>query len=342
MLSWIQAIEVKSTLLKIVYCHFMSAACILSLLVCPPYIQTVYANDSAAAIAAGGIQLTRQENISMEKEELFISKDKITVAYEFRNVTDKDITTEIAFPIPEFGVLSTLHGIPSFGDFKVFINGKSIFYETEIKAFIKGKDVTSILKENGIQPETFGGFVADEINDGDSYVVNRLPAEKINQLMAFGIFKDSSPEHWPEWTGVIKYHWKQTFPARQVVSIRHEYKPVVGGSVNPHEYTEQVVDCLDKSTISSLDQVGHGCGWIKYILTTANTWKTPIGDFILRIEPDKDKNSGKTTDMKLCWDGPDVFNDKGGEINIHLKNYVPQKELTVLFFFLDPEFWRKN
>lgn len=106
-------------------------------------------------------------------------------------------------------------------------------------------------------------------------------------------------------------------------------------------YTEQVVDCLDKSTISALDQVGHGCEWIKYILTTANTWKTPIDDFILRIEPDKDKNSGKATDMKLCWDGPDLYNDKG-EIKIHLKNFVPQKELTVLFFYLDPESWKRN
>jgi hypothetical protein len=214
MFSWIQAIDVKSTLLKILYCHFLSATCILSLLVCPLYIQTVYANDSAAAIAAGGIQLTRQENISVEKEELFISKDKITVAYEFRNVTDKDITTEIAFPIPEFGAFSTVGPNPSFRDFRVFINDKSIPYQTEVKAFVKEKEVTSILQEYGIMPETFGGFVADESNEGSSYVVNRLSSEKINHLIAAGAIKDNKPEHWPEWTVAIKYHWTQSFPAR--------------------------------------------------------------------------------------------------------------------------------
>jgi hypothetical protein len=329
--------------LKKTDCLFMVlAGCLILFFLSVSPVCNSYANDSAAAIAAGGIQLTRQENISMEKEVLFISKDKVTVDYEFKNLTDKDITTEIAFPIPEYGVLSTLHGIPAFHDFKVFINGKSISYETEIKAFVKGKDVTSMLKDNSIVPETFGGFMADETIERNSHIVSHLSEKKINQLIAFGVFKDGSPGYWPEWTVAIKYHWKQTFPAHKVLSVRHEYKPVVGGSASPHENTELVADCLDKSTVSAIDKAGYGCGWLKYILTTANTWKTPIGDFILRIEPEKDKNSGKATDMKLCWDGPDLYNDKEGEINIHLKNYVPKKELTVLFYYMDPEFWNKE
>jgi hypothetical protein len=327
---------------EFVLCLSKLTACCLCLLFASVFsLSVAYANDSAAAVAAGGILLARQENISMEKEVLVIRKDKVTVDYEFKNLSDKDITTEVAFPIPEFDVLSTIRGIPAFYDFKVFINEKPIPYETEIKALVEGKDVTSILHENGIQPETFGGFKADETNERSSYIVNQLSEEKIEQLITFGVFKNSV-EHWPEWTVAIKYHWKQTFPAHQVVSIRHEYKPVAGGSADPHNSIEQVADCLDKVTVSVLEKSGYGCGWIKYILTTANTWKTPIGDFILKIEPQKDKNSGKATDMKLCWDGPDLSNDKGGDINIHLKNYVPKKELTVLFYYLDPEFWKSN
>jgi hypothetical protein len=60
------------------------------------------ADDGAASIAAGGIVMTRESRITMAKEVLFISESKVVVDYDFRNDTDADITTEIAFPIPDF------------------------------------------------------------------------------------------------------------------------------------------------------------------------------------------------------------------------------------------------
>jgi len=56
------------------------------------------ANDGAASTAAGGIQLGHEERISLEKERLTISVSKIIVEYEFLNETDKDVSTEVAFP----------------------------------------------------------------------------------------------------------------------------------------------------------------------------------------------------------------------------------------------------
>jgi hypothetical protein len=72
----------------------------LVLIGCP--VAVALANDSAASTAAGGIQLRREANISMEKERLTISQDKVKVEYEFLNQTDNDITTEVAFPIPPY------------------------------------------------------------------------------------------------------------------------------------------------------------------------------------------------------------------------------------------------
>ena len=60
------------------------------------------ANDSDASVALGGVQLTREPRISMESERLTISLSKITVEYEFLNESDKDITTDVAFPIPPY------------------------------------------------------------------------------------------------------------------------------------------------------------------------------------------------------------------------------------------------
>jgi hypothetical protein len=65
--------------------------------------------------------------------------------------------------------------------------------------------------------------------------------------------------------------------------------------------------------------------WVKYILTTANTWKTPIRDFELEVEYPEGEL------VSLCWDGklqrtgPRTFKSA-------LKDFVPKKELKVYFF----------
>jgi hypothetical protein len=61
-----------------------------------------FADDSAASIAAGGLVARRETRIVMAKEVLEISPTKVIVEYDFRNDTDEDVTTEVAFPIPPY------------------------------------------------------------------------------------------------------------------------------------------------------------------------------------------------------------------------------------------------
>ena len=60
------------------------------------------ADDSAASIAAGGLVARRETRIVMAKEVLRISPNKVVVDYDFRNDTDQDVTTEVAFPVPPY------------------------------------------------------------------------------------------------------------------------------------------------------------------------------------------------------------------------------------------------
>jgi hypothetical protein len=61
------------------------------------------ADDGAASIAAGGLVLMKREpRIVMAKEVLSISAKSVLVDYDFRNDSDEDITTEVAFPIPPY------------------------------------------------------------------------------------------------------------------------------------------------------------------------------------------------------------------------------------------------
>ena len=90
----------------------------------------------------------------MESEDLEISVRRVTVAYHFRNQTDRDIEAIVGFPLPP------IHGgdlyyepvrLPSkdsenFVGFQVTENGIAIKPEVESRAFLNGRDFTTRLQ----------------------------------------------------------------------------------------------------------------------------------------------------------------------------------------------------
>lgn len=110
--------------------------CALALLLGVP--ACVSANDSVAALGAGGIVIGKTDSITMEKEDLFISESKIRVSYLFRNTSNQDITTRVAFPVPEFPESPDMDiGLDVNSNnpmgFSVKVDGKKVPFDTEIK-----------------------------------------------------------------------------------------------------------------------------------------------------------------------------------------------------------------
>jgi hypothetical protein len=58
------------------------------------------ANDTEAELATGGLVFTKSDDIEMQSENLFISMKEIRVQYHFYNHSNRDIITQIAFPMP--------------------------------------------------------------------------------------------------------------------------------------------------------------------------------------------------------------------------------------------------
>jgi hypothetical protein len=69
---------------------------------------------------------------------------------------------------------------------------------------------------------------------------------------------------------------------------------------------------------------------VAYVLTTANTWKTPIRDFELVVE----NRVGEQ--VAFCWDGR-IQPAGPRTLRSRLADFVPAKELTVFFFRVVPE-----
>lgn len=301
------------------------------------------ANDSAVEIAVGGIQARKEERVLMEKERLFISRDVVEVEYEFRNLTDQPVTTEIAFPIPPYTFEAYSSMNDQFAAFQAWVDGREIEVKKDIRAFVGQREITALLQQTGITIESHGWFDPFEPNSarkGKVYEVLSLPKVTVQTLKNAGTFDSARDEYWPAWEVRKNYHWTQTFPPHALVKIKHRYEPSFG-----YTYTNigQVPDVFSGACMSGemlkefqrriskrkqADPESHdllGADWVSYILTTANTWKTPIHDFELIVE----KKPG--TELSFCWDGP-VERVGDNRYRAHKTDFVPKEELKVYFF----------
>ncbi|WP_243374127.1 DUF4424 family protein [Geotalea sp. SG265] len=304
---------------------------------------SAYANDSAVEVSVGGLKLRKEHSVLMETERLFISKELVRVEYEFRNTSKIPVSSEVAFPLPAILYENPdYQGGRYFDDFKAWSDGKAIKLEKEVKAFVKKRDVTAELRKAGISIGEFGYFAPG----GDNEITKLNPAVK-KKLVSIGALKapgnkDRDLDYWPEWEIRITYHWRQEFPPGAVVHIRHEYPPVPGyRPVQVPKLKREFKDtCLNdsafkeaKNRISKKMQKEPGinnyftASWVSYILTTANTWQTPIKDFEMSVKGEKDDL------VSFCWDG--VIEKTGeAEYRIRRTDFVPKKDLKV--YFLNP------
>ncbi|MGO9416099.1 MAG: DUF4424 family protein [Syntrophobacteraceae bacterium] len=359
---------------------------IIAVLLCCLIPAWVCANDSAVETAAGGLQLRNEKRVSIAKERLYIGKQfigrepsnlphlqykyRVNVEYEFMNGSSKDVTTEVAFPLPQFSYPSDdLIQDRKVSGFKVEVDGKEQPFETVVRAIAKGRDVTDLLKGYGIEIESFGNFSEESLgagqyqkdllkkygiekkSSGDSnenssetgkYQVERLPKEAQARLKAAGALDAALA---PNWSVSITYHWKQTFPAGKVVRVRHEYDAIPGFSLDSD--LSRYLSTLEKGCFNTELKRGLQAAqkaapasnsggevlvqseWVKYILTTAKTWKMPIRDFELVVEaPEGDF-------VSFCWNGK-TEKLSNNRFRATAKDFVPNRELLIYFFSIMP------
>jgi hypothetical protein len=312
-------------------------------------------NDSQIEVAAGGIRPRKESRISLEKERLTVSIKKVTVEYEFLNLTSQDIVTEVGFPMPpyEYTEGNGWGGAWSFTDFRVWVDGREVHYQTESRAKVKEADYTDLLHHLGIDVQTFDHHDPLVVTDGlrieedtSKQRIEKLPKSTKENLARLGLI---DPKYeCPTWTVLRTYYWTQRFPARQIVKVRHEYTPVFGfGPFLPEELQSKLKDaCIEPSLQEKLNTLwakGPGrmgdwyvnASWVKYVLTTANNWKTPIKDFELIVERPEWTEKGSYF-VSLCWDGKVRRSDERYFV-AQEANFVPRHELAVYYLRPGPE-----
>lgn len=311
----------------------------------------LHADDEAIAIAAGGIQPRKETRISMQRERLTIGLNKVIVDFWFLNQSDKAVTTEVGFPVPPYRWNSWEPGdVRDFSDFRVWVNDKEVKYKTDVRAKLHGTDYTDLLHRLGF-PIDYAEYSAHGEVDPQRPISNLSQSQK-TKLLHLGLIQPESTYTWEynyEWYDYKTYHWVQTFPAHQIVHIRHEYTPQVGyrGFAPNKFHVEMKGACLSPTAERNLIAISKKnleakkrlpgdsflyARWVKYILTSANTWKTPIKDFELIVQTPKPISPAAQAPylVGLCWKGKIQQLDENHFV-VRAKNFVPSHELTVYF-----------
>jgi hypothetical protein len=322
------------------------------------------ANDSSAAIGLGGLELTRNDAISMDSEELLLSSKRVTVKYRFTNTSTKDVETLVSFPLPaipaDIDAYMGDQGYPDWStdlEFKTLVDGKPIKLEMrEVVTIIgkpNGKDVSARLKALGWPVKYWADHKFEE-------TLQDLPDAQKAALVVEGLLRKDvmGPYVRPNWQVATHVTRTQRFAAGKTVTVEHSYKPVMGGSVGGmllKQYRKDSPDylkayCVDKSFLKGFDakmaaqakaakKKGEENGyiyvedWLSYVLKSGANWRGPIKDFRLIV----DKGSASNM-VSFCMDG--VKKISSTQFEVRKSNFEPAKDLDILIVrFSDSADW---
>ncbi|MER8440337.1 DUF4424 domain-containing protein [Mesorhizobium sp. M1312] len=309
----------------------------------------VFANDSIAELGTGGLILSRSDAVAMESEDLYISPEKVTVDYVFRNNTDEDVDAIVAFPMPDIeGDPNEMPAIPdgqsdNFLGFEVTIEGVAAKPQLEQKAFALGIDISADLKAQNVPFYPFG--------DAARAALAKLPQAVADDWVDRGlIIEDTADDgsgmktvYVPFWQLRSTYWWRSTFPANRAVHVAHRYKPSVGGTSSVSFFYDGQFQgqyaayktryCMDGTFENAIRKAAKGNpdgtpryfeNRIAYILTTGGNWATgSIGKFKLTVDKGDPKNMVSFCGENVRKVGPTRF-------EMTAENFYPEHDVDIL------------
>ncbi len=259
------------------------------------------ANDTLVTLGAGGLIPLASSDVAMESEDLAVSLDRITITYTFRNKTTQDIVSSVAFPLPTLegdDVENVPMHVPShdernFVGFRVDQDGRPVTVQVMTQAFHDNHDVTDSLRALNLPLSVLDKSLAAKLGQLDPARQRSLESAGLIECDPSG---NGSRRCWARWSTRTGFYWKQRFPAGSAVHLHQTYRPFIGGSYIPANYSGARTIrsyCGGPQTLEAIRDYKRRhperkdillfANELEYILTTANNWNGPIGNFHLTV-----------------------------------------------------------
>ncbi len=307
-----------------------------------------HANDTVAETSAGGLVLSKSAEIDMVSEDLFVSAEQIRVRYVFRNRSERDIRTTVAFPMPDLDLAERDSDVAHPYDFATRVNGQPVRMQVERKAVLRGADHTALLTSLRVPLVN----PADGPSQGVTVALDALPPAEQQRLIRLGLAEAGAYDEGrgmerhllPLWAVRETWHWDQAFPAGRDLVVEHSYTPGTGGSLatplaSPEfrrspEGRRMISDyCIDDQFLGGITRLARaaepgqypmlGEKRVGYILTTGANWRSPIGDFRLVVDKGVAENLVSFCGTGLRRISPTRF-------EMRRSNWRPDRDLRVL------------
>ena len=303
-----------------------------------------FANGVITEFPGTGLIFKEAADIGIAREDLFLSREKVTVHYDYQSDAAGTQTVTIGFPMPAVPIngdpsdpanFPELDGkdIRNYMQFSASVNGEPVETTLHQFAWLDGKDITARLAAIGVPPY----LSYDEIDA----VFARLPRDLVEDMANAGViwWDEESGSISPNWLYQTVYEWQQDF-APGVTKVDIAYAPLTGypGDIGTsYEDDSDGTYCVDdkvRATIAGWrdKNVLYEVQTLGYITTTATYWKGSIGEFNLTIakeQPNREYNQ-VATETSFCGRAETVETDTG--FTWKSKNYVPTNDISVVWY----------
>lgn len=187
-----------------------------------------FAAESSVELAAGGLSFAANPSISMERQDVLVSPDMITLTYTLHNDAQLPQAILITFALPELDTNAVTDGeviLPSadpnnYVQFSPKVDGQAPPFKIEQRATALGLDVSNTLASAGIALFPFGSASSSKLSE--------LSAADRLAFLERGILKEEGSSVVAAWTLKTVAHWRQVLPAGQQINIVHTYRPITG------------------------------------------------------------------------------------------------------------------
>ncbi|MEP1092125.1 MAG: DUF4424 family protein [Rhizobiaceae bacterium] len=316
---------------------------LISMMACS--MQFALANDSSERLAVGGLILSHSDVITMRSEELYVAMDQVKIRYVFYNRSQDDVSTLVAFPLPDVPASSDYGGVfvpfeeseADFVGFSTKVDGSPIPMNVDQRATALGVDRTDVLKQLDVPLGSYREAAVQALNNLSAQQADRLEQMGLIGFTLYDQGNGMEREARPLWKTKTTFYWTQIFPAQHEVIIEHSYTPATGrtartgiGTAYPAESYPETY-CVDAPFVRAVKRIQKqnneavfGERRLEYIRTTGANWAGPIGTFKLTV----DKGSVQNL-VSFC--GENVRKISPTEFSMTKKEFWPQKNLQVLF-----------
>lgn len=310
-----------------------------------------FANGVITEFPGNGLVFKEAADIAIAREDLFLSREKVTVHYDYKSDAAATQTVTIGFPMPPVPIdggpddptmAEGGDGI-NYMEFSARVNGQPVETKLHQFAWLNGEDITARLEVLGIPAY----LPYDQVEA----TFAKLDRATIDDLVQAGVITADDERTYivPNWLYQSVYEWQQDFaPGETKVDIA--YTPLTGYPGDIGTYYEDDPDgryCIDdklRKTIADYrdKNIPYEVATLGYITTTATYWKGPIGEFNLTIAKDPLDTENQQVGAETAFCGKADATETDAAITWTAKDYVPEKDISIVYYFFYDWGWENE